>query len=28
MSGQFNEFASSLRFKLLNSSPYFAQANG
>jgi hypothetical protein len=28
MSGQFNEFASSLGFKLLNSSPYFAQANG
>jgi transposase InsO family protein len=27
MSHQFKEFASSLRIKLLNSSPYYAQAN-
>jgi hypothetical protein len=25
---QFKEFADSLRIKLLNSSPYYAQANG
>ena len=28
MSHQFREFAESLRIKLLNSSPYYAQANG
>jgi hypothetical protein len=28
MSQQFREFASSLKIKLLNSSPYYAQANG
>jgi transposase InsO family protein len=28
MSHQFKEFASSFRIKLLNSSPYYAQANG
>jgi hypothetical protein len=28
MSRQFKDFASSLRIKLLNSSPYYAQANG
>jgi transposase InsO family protein len=28
MSHQFKEFASSLRINLLNSSPYYAQANG
>jgi transposase InsO family protein len=28
MSHQFKEFAESLRIKLLNSSPYYAQANG
>jgi transposase InsO family protein len=28
MSGQFKECASSLGIKLLNSSPYYAQANG
>jgi hypothetical protein len=28
MSQQFREFASSLKTKLLNSSPYYAQANG
>jgi hypothetical protein len=28
MSHQFREFAESMKIKLLNSSPYFAQANG
>jgi hypothetical protein len=28
MSHQFKEFAGSLRIKLLNSSPYYAQSNG
>jgi hypothetical protein len=28
MSQQFREFASTLNIKLLNSSPYYAQANG
>jgi hypothetical protein len=28
MSHQFKDFASSLHIKLLNSSPYYAQANG
>jgi hypothetical protein len=28
MSRQFREFAESLKIKLLNSSPYYAQANG
>jgi transposase InsO family protein len=28
MSYQFKEFAASLKIKLLNSSPYYAQANG
>jgi hypothetical protein len=28
MSHQFKEFASSFKVKLLNSSPYYAQANG
>jgi transposase InsO family protein len=28
MSRQFKDFAGSLRIKLLNSSPYYAQANG
>ena len=28
MSHQFKEFAKSLQIKLLNSSPYYAQANG
>jgi hypothetical protein len=28
MSQQFKEFAKSLQIKLLNSSPYYAQANG
>jgi transposase InsO family protein len=28
MSHQFMEFADSLKIKLLNSSPYYAQANG
>jgi transposase InsO family protein len=28
MSHQFKEFADSLKIKLLNSSPYYAQANG
>jgi 6-pyruvoyl-tetrahydropterin synthase len=28
MSHQFREFAESLKIKLLNSSPYYAQANG
>ena len=28
MSHQFREFAESFRIKLLNSSPYYAQANG
>jgi transposase InsO family protein len=28
MSHRFREFAASLRIKLLNSSPYYAQANG
>jgi transposase InsO family protein len=28
MSHQFKEFAASLKIKLLNSSPYYAQANG
>jgi transposase InsO family protein len=28
MSGQFKDFVGSLRIKLLNSSPYYAQANG
>jgi transposase InsO family protein len=28
MSHQFKEFASSLKIKLLNSSPYYAQTNG
>jgi transposase InsO family protein len=26
--GEFEEYASSLGIKLLNSSPYYAQANG
>jgi hypothetical protein len=26
--GEFEEYANSLRMKLLNSSPYYAQANG
>jgi transposase InsO family protein len=28
MSHQFKEFAGPLKIKLLNSSPYYAQANG
>jgi IS30 family transposase len=28
MSSQFREFAASLKIKLLNSSPYYAQSNG
>jgi hypothetical protein len=28
MSHQFREFAESMKMKLLNSSPYYAQANG
>jgi hypothetical protein len=28
MSHPFREFTESMKFKLLNSSPYFAQANG
>ena len=28
MSHQFKEFVESLKIKLLNSSPYYAQANG
>jgi hypothetical protein len=28
MSHQFREFTESLKIKLLNSSPYYAQANG
>jgi hypothetical protein len=28
MSKEFKEFTGSLRIKLLNSSPYYAQANG
>jgi transposase InsO family protein len=28
MSHQFKDFASSLSIKVLNSSPYYAQANG
>jgi hypothetical protein len=28
MSRQFREFAESMKIKLLNSSPYYAQANG
>jgi hypothetical protein len=28
MSRQFKEFAESMRIKLLNSSPYYAQNNG
>jgi transposase InsO family protein len=28
MSHQFTEFAESMKIKLLNSSPYYAQANG
>jgi transposase InsO family protein len=28
MSSQFKEFATSLKIKLLNSSPYYTQANG
>jgi transposase InsO family protein len=28
MSHQFKEFAGSLKIKLSNSSPYYAQANG
>jgi transposase InsO family protein len=28
MSHQFREFAKSLKIKLLNSSPYYTQANG
>jgi transposase InsO family protein len=28
MSHQFREFAKSMKIKLLNSSPYYAQANG
>ena len=28
MSHQFREFVESFRIKLLNSSPYYAQANG
>ena len=28
MSHQFREFAESFRIKLLNSSPYYSQANG
>jgi hypothetical protein len=28
MLGQFKDFAGSLRIRLLNSSPYYAQANG
>jgi transposase InsO family protein len=28
MSHQFKEFAGALKIKLLNSSPYYAQANG
>jgi transposase InsO family protein len=28
MSQQFKEFAESLKIKLLNSSPYYTQANG
>jgi hypothetical protein len=27
MSSQFKEFVASLKIKLLNSSPYYAQAN-
>ena len=28
MSGEFDEFATSMGIKVLNSSPYYAQANG
>jgi hypothetical protein len=28
MSHQFREFAESMKIKLMNSSPYYAQANG
>jgi hypothetical protein len=28
MSHQFTEFAGALKIKLLNSSPYYTQANG
>jgi hypothetical protein len=28
MSHQFREFTESMKIKLLNSSPYYAQANG
>jgi hypothetical protein len=28
MAHQFKDFAASLRIKLLNSSPYYTQANG
>jgi transposase InsO family protein len=28
MSHQFREFTESMNFKLLNSSPYYVQANG
>jgi hypothetical protein len=28
MSHQFREFTKSMKIKLLNSSPYYAQANG
>ena len=28
ISGEFDDFAASMGFKVLNSSPYFAQANG
>jgi len=27
-SGEFDEFAIGMRIKVLNSSPYYAQANG
>jgi transposase InsO family protein len=27
-SGEFDDFATSMRIKILNSSPYYAQANG
>ena len=27
-SGEFDEFATSMGIKMLNSSPYYAQANG
>jgi hypothetical protein len=27
-SGEFEEFATSMEIKLLNSSPYYGQANG